>query len=1083
MEFGVSEFVSEFGVLGPLHARIGGREVTLNGPRQARLLAALLVDANRVVPMERLSTVMWDGDGPATAVRQVQDVVSGLRRNLSACGAPPTLISTHRGGYRIQLATAQLDLTAFEQEREQARHSPAATAAAGLRRALACWRGPALADLTGRALEADAARLNLARTTVHRECLELELALGRHREVVEELTALLRGHPHDERLAEQAMLALYRDGRQGQALEVYRSIRRRLADDLGVDPTPPLRELQRRILNADPSLAPPPRAAATAAVPPGGAPATPGAGDRRSPGVRRRPGVRCQLPADTRLFTGRARELEELLLAAGDAPGGSRAGMVVISAIDGMGGVGKSALAVHAAHRVRHRFPDGQFFLDLHGHTPGSPPLPAADALGWLLRSLGVPAQRIPQDLGERAALYRDRIADTRTLIVLDNAASSAQVRPLLPGTPGCLVLVTSRKRLTGLDDAHLLPLDVLPRPEAVALLHEAAGPGRIPEGHPGDAELVARCGHLPLAIRITAARLRHDRTLQVEDLVDQLRDEQQRLSRISDEERSLSAVFDTSFTALPPAEQELFRHLGRFPGPDFDAYAAANLLGTDHRTAERLLESLLDHSLLIQHSPGRYRFHDLVGLYARGMSEHARTGAAGAVLDDHATALDRLSGYYLHTARLADHHLARRRSTPAVAHPAPATAPRISDRATALTWLRAERDNLLAQGTGDAARTRPAPVIALIAALAAFLLLEGLWTEATELHRRAADAARRLGDPIAEAGALCDLGRVQHATGNYQASAELYEQALTRYQGLGDRRGEATGLHELGRIRVLTGDYPAAAELHERALAIFRALGDRPAEARTLCDLGRARHSTGDSPAAVGLMEHVLTIHRDLGDRRGEAGALHDLGYVLHEMGDHPAAAELHQRALTIYRQLGSRQGEATALWSLGRARHEMGDHGAAVGLFESTLTICREIGSRQSEADALHGLGRAQHALQDLPAAALLYRQALALYREIGSRPGEAALLTDLAALVTDTTGPRDALPLYRQALDLARLIHSPRDEARALDGLAHCSALLGDPGVAVAALRRAVALYQRLGAPDTAAAVSRLSALQSP
>ncbi|GAA1992728.1 AfsR/SARP family transcriptional regulator [Kitasatospora viridis] len=1057
----------EFGVLGPLQARIGGREVPVGGPRQAKLLAALLLGANQVVRMERLIEVMWDADGPATAVRQIQDVVSGLRRNLSGCGAPPTLISTHRGGYRIELAAEQLDLTVFEREREQARGRPAPAAVARLRRALACWRGSALADLPGQALEADAARLDLARTSAHKECLELELGLGRHREVAEEVTALLLRHPHDEQLAEHAMLALYRSGCQGQALQVYRTTRSRLADDLGVDPMPPLRELQRRILNADPALA---ASAGPSPGPPGGlTPSGPTAPTAR--GTRQRPGIRCQLPVDTRLFTGRTGELDALLRAIEEAPRGSSAGMVVISAIDGMGGVGKSALAVHAAHRVRPMFPDGQFFLDLHGHTPGTPPLPAADALAWLLRSLGVPAQQIPQDLGERAALYRDRIADTRTLIVLDNAAGTAQVRPLLPATPGCLVLITSRKRLTGLDDAHLLPLDVLPQAEAVALLREAAGPGRIPADHPGCAELAAHCGRLPLAIRIAAARLRHDRTLRLDQLNEELRDGQQRLSRISDEERSLAAVFETSFSALPPAEQELFRLLGRFPGPDFDAYAAAALAGTDHRTAERLLESLLDHSLLSQHTPERYRFHDLVGLYASDLAESAPDDLAMR----HEEALERLFGYYLHTVRLADGHLARRPRPDAAPAAAPSTvAPRLPDRTAALAWLRGERGNLLAlsaaaPAVASTARSGPARLartVSLGSALAAFLLLEGLWTEAADLHRRAAQAARELGDPLAEAGALCDLGRVQHATGDYQASAELYEQALPRYQHLGDHRGEAAGLHELGRIRVLTGDYLAAAELHERAVAIFRTLGDRPAEARALCDLGRARHSTGDSPAAIALMERVLTIHQELGDRRGEAGALHDLGYVLHETGHYPAAIGLHERALGIYRELGSRQGEATVLWSLARARHETGDHPAAVGLYEDALAICRRIGSRQSEADSLHGLGRVRHADQDLSAADQLYRRALAIYRQIGSRPGEATLLADLAALVADTDGPARALDLYRQALALAQQIHSPRDETRALEGLAHCATLLGDHTTARTALRQAAVLHQGLG-----------------
>ncbi|WP_197084845.1 ATP-binding protein [Saccharothrix sp. ST-888] len=784
----------------------------------------------------------------------------------------------------------------------------------------------------------------------------------------------------------------------------------------------------------------------------------------------------CQLPYDTRLFTGRTRELEQLLRVAEGAPAGSNAGMVVVSAIDGMGGVGKSALAIRAAHRVRPRFPDGQLFVDLHGHTPGTAPLTAEDALGLLLRSLGVPPRQVPRDLGERAAFYRDRLAGTRTLVLLDNAASTAQVRPLLPGTPGCLVLITSRTHLAGLDDAHQLALDVLPGTEAVALLHEAAGPGRIPAGDPATAELVDLCARLPLAIRITGARLRHHRPLRVADLVEQLRDEHGRLGHLQDEDRSLTAVFDASYAALSDAEQRLFLHLGQIPGPDFDPFAAANLTGTDHRTAERLLEALLDHNLLVQQTPGRYRFHDLVGLYARTRCDRVGRTESEA-------ALERLLDYYQHTARSADHHLARRtRPGPPALPAASVTAPRLADRDAALAWMRADRDNLTAAVTRATARAQHARAVALTASLATLLLLDGPWTQAARLHRSAAAAARTLGDRNGEAAALCDLGRTHHATGDYHASAELYERALAIYREIGDRRGEAAGLHELGRIRVLTGDYDAAAGLHELALAIFQDLGDRLAEARTLCDLGRARHSTGDSPAAIALMERVLALYRSFGDLRGEAGALHDLGYVLHETGDYTAAAKLHQRALTIYRDIGSRQGEAIILWNLGRARHATGDFPAAAELHRQALSIYRDIGSRQGEADALQGLGRVKHATGDLPAAVDFYQQALDIYRSIGSRPGQAELLTNQGALVADTTGPREALPLYQRATQLARQIHSPLDEARALEGTAHCSAHIGDRDTALADLRQAAAIYQRIGAPDAQAAADLLTAWET-
>ncbi|WP_441247004.1 ATP-binding protein [Kitasatospora sp. McL0602] len=840
-----------------------------------------------------------------------------------------------------------------------------------------------------------------------------------------------------------------------------------------------------------------------------------------------RGGFRCQLPSDTRLFTGRSAELDRLLALAEAAPTGSDAGMVVISAIDGTGGVGKSALAVHAAHRMRGNFPDGQLFIDLHGHTTGLAPATAEDALEWLLSSLGVAPQLIPQDLGARAAFYRDQLADTRTLIVLDNAVSVAQVRPLLPATPGCLVIVTSRRRLTGLDDAHTLALETLTPVEAAALLHKVAGPGRIPADHPAIGELLALCGHLPLAVRIAAARLRHRRALRVEDLVEQLRDERGRLDELSDEDRSLTAVFDTSYTALPEAEQHLFRRLGLVPGPDFDAYAAANLIEADQRTAERLLESLLDHNLLTQHTPGRYRFHDLVGVYARTRGTGSALGGSSQEQDrDREAALARLLGYYRHCAQDADHHLEQySHPGPARTGPVPAAAPRLSDRARALAWMRAERGNLLAATTASP----PGGGIALTASMAAFLLQEGPWQQAANLHHSAAAAARESGDHAAEAGALGDLGRVRHALAEFDASCELHERALAIYQELGHRHGEAGALEDVGRIRYMLGEFRTAHGLHERSLALYQELGDRLGEANALWGLGRARnaggeypsaadaleralrgfvsvgkrqgeanvlwdlsrvrHATGDYAVSGSLLERALAIMQDLGNRQGEANLLWSLGGVRATTGHYPAASDALERALAIYLDLGKRDGEAHCLKDLGRVRFATGDTVGAAGLLERALAAFRKHGLRYGELNTLHDLGRARHATGDYTAAADLFEQARSFNRENGDRQGEAEVLASMAALAADTTGPcealaryREALPLYREARQLACQVNSPLDEAKALEGAARCTAHAGERDTALTDLRRAVALYRRLGAAETEAAAARLVALES-
>ncbi|MBC3843005.1 tetratricopeptide repeat protein [Streptacidiphilus sp. 4-A2] len=789
---------------------------------------------------------------------------------------------------------------------------------------------------------------------------------------------------------------------------------------------------------------------------------------------------------------------------------------MVISAIDGMAGIGKSALALRAAHHVRAHFPDGQLFIDLHGHTPGMEPLDAGKALDWFLRSLGVPPQLIPQSLDERAAFYRDRLAGTRTLVFLDNAGSTAQVRPLLPAGPGCLVMITSRKRLTGLEDAYSLALDVLCEADAVALLHTVAGPGRIPADHPTVPVLVALCGRMPLAIRIVAARLRHQGALRIEDVAAQLRDEQRRLSYLQDEERNLVGVFETSYAALPAAEQRLFRLLAVVPGADVDLRAAASVAGTDERTAERLLESLLDHNLLAQHAPYRYRFHDLLRLYARTLSE----GPEAA--EECGAALRRLLDHYQDTAHAADRYLARYlrpgnsgtdgRGETRGAGGGP------SDRAAALAWMRAEHDNLVDCLAHVA--DQPHRVVPLTSALAAYLQQEGPWPLATTLHRAAATAARQLGDRFGEANALWDLARVRYGVGDLSAAIELQEQILASYRDLGSRSGEARALHELGRLRHATGDFPAAAEfqsqaragfqevgdrlgeghalqdlgrvqyaamdipaadeLFARSLAIFEEAGDGLGQANSHWDLGRMRHAVGDLSAAADRFERALGIYREVGSRQGEANALGDLGSVLLAIGDHTTATALQEQALEIFQKIGHRPNEAYARCDLGRARFADGDVAGAAVQFEHALAYFQQIGGRQGEANARHELGRVRQAAGDFAAATELLDQSLAMFEELGDRHGEVEVLTSLGALAAEVTGPAEGRAGYLRAAGLAHELGTQLDEATALEGAARCAARAGDRAAARHDLTRAVALYRRVGAAGATAAAAYLAEL---
>ena len=1094
-----------FGLLGPVLVEGDGSPIEITSAMARAVLAVLLLNANTVVPESQLIGALWGETPPASATASLRNHLMRLRRQLGEEGG--ARIRAVVPGYLFRVEPGELDLDSFAElsaaGRRAAQGGQWTKASEDLAAALSLWRGAPLADVSGPQQDVRIQSLLEARLQAFEGRIEADLELGRHAELVDELRGLIADQPRHEAFHGQLMLALYRTDRRDEALEAFESLRRTLVDELGVEPSPSLQQLHRRILDGDPGLA-----LAAGSTNPAG-PASPN-----------RVGPRFQLPADTRAFTGRADELEELIELARAAPKGTDSGMVVISAIDGMGGVGKTALAVHAAHRVREQFPNGQLFLDLRGYTTDLEPLTTGDALDWFLRSLGVPPQMIPQDLGERAAYYRDRLDGTRTLIILDNASSAAQVRPLLPGTPGCLVLVTSRKRLSGLDDASFLALDVLPEADAIALLHTVAGPDRIPAHNPAVLELVTLCGYVPLAIRITASRLRHHPALRIEDVVAQLRDETARLDQFQDEDRNLIAVFDLSYQDLPVPEQHLFRLLGLVPGTDFDVHAAAGLAGLDQRTAEYLLESLLDHNLLTQHTTGRYRFHDLIRVYARSLAEHDP-------VEDRDAALDRLLDYYLQTAHRAHRHLARHTTSVATSisetsTSISATAPELSDWADALAWMRAERDNLLACSSYAAAHDQSARVVGLIAVLAPLLHQDGPWAQAAALHQTAATTAhdhgdglgeanalwelgrmrqvtgdypastglqervlalgRELGHRLTEANALHELGRVRMSTGDYPGAADLVEQALGWFRELGDRLGEGNALWDLGRIRLLTSEYPAAGELHEQALAIYQELDFLPGAANAYWELGRVRLATGRYPAGAELLERALALFRDLGARLGQGNAMSELAAVRLATGNFEAAGELQEQALEIYLDLGHRLNGSYALWNLGRVRLATGHYEAAADMLERALVIFQGLGSRFGESCVMHDLGRVRLATGDYPAAADLLDRCLVIVQDLGDPQSEAVVLNSKAELLFKTTGPDEALPLYRQVLKLATEVNSPLDQGHAFEGIARCLERTGDREAALAELREAVAIFEQLGAAELKVAASYLAELES-
>jgi tetratricopeptide (TPR) repeat protein/transcriptional regulator with XRE-family HTH domain len=778
------------------------------------------------------------------------------------------------------------------------------------------------------------------------------------------------------------------------------------------------------------------------------------------------------LPRDVSSFTGRQRQLQELA----DWAAGS-GGVVGIHAIGGMAGVGKTAFAVHAAHQLAPRFPAGQIFLPLHGHTPGHQPVDPSDALASLLLTAGVSAAQIPPGLEARMALWRDRLAGKQLLLVLDDAADSEQVRPLLPGTGGSLVLVTSRRHLTALEDARAISLDTLPPDEAAGLLVRLAVRTGLSPADPAVGEITRLCGYLPLAVGMLARKLHHHPAWTAADLAGELAEARDRLELMAAENLSVTAAFNLSYEDLTGEQQRMFRRLGLHPGTDIDAYAAAALDETHLGTARRLLQALYDQYLLTEPARGRYRLHDLIREHA-----HARTTRDDPA-NDREQAIGRLLDFYQHTAATADRHLTRfTRSgpTPTVAAP-PANVPDLPDSTRALLWTRAEWANLLACLDHATRAGQHARIVALTAGMASVLRQDGAWTEAISRHTIAFHAAQHLGDRLGEANAIDDLGIVLQLTGDYPGAAQALETALGIYRDLGDHLGQANALTTLGITRRRTADYPGAANALETALAIYRDLGDHLGQANALDYLGIVRRRTGDYPAAAQALETALAIYRDLGDRPGQASALNTLGGIRHTTGDYLGAANALETALGIYRDLGDREGQANALSNLGITCRRTGDYPGAVGAQETALAIYRDLGDRRGQANALGSLGIMRRLRGDYPGATEALEATLGIFRDLGDRGGEVEALNEVGTLHR-IGGDLDLAEAYhRRALDLAREIDSAWDQAHALDGLARCALAAGYIAAAEIGLRQALEIFQRIGAGEAAEVSAELDALR--
>ncbi|WP_203923238.1 AfsR/SARP family transcriptional regulator [Rugosimonospora africana] len=1058
-------------VLGPVAVRRGARLALATAPRVAGLIGALALAGHRGLTTHGVSEALWPEDGASRDRSAVSVVVHRARRWLHGVAGETARIEF--GGTAYALTGIGTDVQRFERlidragdsHRDRAGDSPGGRAGdwagdtagdgaggtaggeagdgAGddldrLAEALRLWRGEPLAgaprgpaqDVAVRAL----ARAQLAATTRYGRLL---VAAGRAPEALDVLARFTVDHPLDEPLQAAFIEALAAAGRQAEALRTHERLRRRLAEELGIDPGPLVRAALTRVLRQE---LPRQRSA--------------------EPGVPD-PAVPAQLPADLRTFVGREPQLARLdAMLAGDGA----TGPIVISTLDGTGGVGKTALAVHWAHRHRTRFPDGQLYLNLHGFGT-LPPVNPEQALDRFLRALGVPGGRIPPDLPARAALFRSRLADRRMLVLLDNARDPEQVRPLLPAGPHCVAVVTSRNELRGLavrDGAQSLAVDQMTVAEALSLLARHVGAKRVAADPGGAAALVDFCAGLPLALSIVADRAARQPDLPLAELAAQLSADRGRLDPLTvgdDRTSDVRAVFSWSYHGLEPDAARLFRLLGLHPGPDFDRAAAAALAGTGTEEAGRLLDTLAAGHLLEQRRPGRYEFHDLLRAYAAELAHGYDPG------DERSTALGRLFDWFTHTAAAAARCLYPQSLF--LTLPAPVLAPgHFDDLAPALAWLDAERANLVAV-VRHAARHGPHPIAWQLAdAVRRYLYVRMHRADGYAVAEAGLAAAEAAGDALGQASArLARAGQWARENRNADAIDE-YRRALAAMRRAGWLQGEAASLVNLGLVLANSGRLPEAVGCYNEALERYREAGDVTRQISALANLGSAYSALGQLPLGAERAEQALALCRRVGNRTHAGIIMVDLGGIYHGLGLLDRAADLLREAIALNRELGDLVNELDGQCQLAAVEHDRGDDATAAALVDATLPAARDAGHLGVEGHTLVVAGDLHRSAGRRDAALATYREAIAR-GQTGGRPAvEVEALLRLAELHLATGDAQPAAEYAEQAAALARTCAYGILEGQALTALAAARQALRRPAEALSAARQAVRLLDSSG-----------------
>ncbi|WP_033038250.1 AfsR/SARP family transcriptional regulator [Streptomyces monomycini] len=1061
----------EIFILGPICLGSATHRVGLGSDKERGVLASLALSAGRPVALDALIDRLWDGTPPGKARESVHTYVSRIRKSIRVAaavsgGTESAAIKHHAHTYTLEILPERIDWHRFQDLVSRARRLSddgcGGEAVALLHQADDLWRGDPLAGLPGSWAERMRTSLTEQRLSATTSRIAMQLRLGRFSEVIGVLSSLAGQFPDDETLLGYHMLACYGCGRHADALRIYQEARRKLRAELGCDPSEELARIHQRILRRVPArevlFDGPPHA----------------------PDTFRTAYAPRNLPRQAALVGRRTemRRFHAVIAAASRTEGDGYASIVALEAISGMAGVGKTALAVNAASALGRHFPDGQLYIDLRTHARVQEPMSASIALATLLRLLGVPASCIPSALEERTDLWRTLLSHKRAVIILDDAADTDQVRPLLPGLSPSLIIITSRRHLAGLPGAHSLALDVLPPQDAIALFRAFSGQERT-QDTTGLSRIVSLCGHLPLAIEIAANRFNARPSWSLADLRERLTRGPGRLTELYDGYSEVARAFEMSYLTLTPAQQSAFRRLALHLGAEFGPHAASALMGLPQQQTERLLESLLYCHLLQEPRPDRYRFHDLLGEYARALA-HSE--------DDEETrdqAVRRLTDYYLSASETADAlvypqrpRVTRQRADGTTGTVGSRLAWR--DAEAAKEWLTTERSNLLTVERHARTHGVPRQAALLSHALAGFLDAECHWVDTDRMQRHAVDHWKQAGDQRALCLALLDLSATRTNTGHYPEAMAAARHALELARITHAPDAEADALRKLGILHWNHGRNHEALAAHREAIAVHVRSGNTWSQARCENNYAISLLHLGEPREALEYFTRAIDTFQQAGDRRNSAKCINNLGDLHLQVGNVELARQTYETSLALTMDVGSLSDVATVqanlagLLSTSADRHDVA---SGMDMFRECLFTFRRLGDRKNEGNALIGLGTAHFGLGQFTEAAIHHQQALNLARSIGAAQEEARALRCLGSAEAALGSLAAAAENLRAAISLARRIHFPEEAARATDVLAEVRLREGSRDAAQTLWRQAFELFSGLDKAEASRVARRL------